>query len=69
MPPFTYFAVGPTVSYTLDYTGGVARSVEQQYALAEAEQHQLDAAYLAVTGQAVMQDARHRLGPCANCDH
>jgi len=54
IPPFTYFAVGPTVSYTLDYTGGVARSVEQQYALAEAERHQLDAAYLAITGQAVM---------------
>jgi NodT family efflux transporter outer membrane factor (OMF) lipoprotein len=53
--PFTYFAVGPTVSYTLDYTGGVARSVEQQYALAEVERHQLDAAYLTVTGHAVMQ--------------
>lgn len=55
IPPFTYFAVGPTVSYALDYTGGVARSVEQQYALAEVEQHQRDAAYLTVTGQAVMQ--------------
>jgi NodT family efflux transporter outer membrane factor (OMF) lipoprotein len=53
--PFTYFAVGPTVSYALDYSGGVARSVEQQYALAEVERHQLDAAYLTVTGQAVMQ--------------
>jgi NodT family efflux transporter outer membrane factor (OMF) lipoprotein len=53
--PFTYFAVGPTVSYTLDYTGGVARGVEQQFALAEVERHRLDAAYLAVTGQAVMQ--------------
>jgi len=55
IPPFTYFAVGPTVSYALDYTGGVRRGVEQQYALAEAEQHQRDAAYLSVTGQAVMQ--------------
>jgi NodT family efflux transporter outer membrane factor (OMF) lipoprotein len=55
IPPFTYFAVGPTVSYALDYTGGVARGVEQQYALAEVEQHQRDAAYLTVTGQAVMQ--------------
>jgi NodT family efflux transporter outer membrane factor (OMF) lipoprotein len=55
IPPFTYFAVGPTVSYTLDYTGGVARSVERRYALAEVERHQLDAAYLTVTGQAVMQ--------------
>ena len=55
IPPFTYFAVGPTVSYALDYTGGVARSVEQQNALAEVKRHQLDAAYLTVTGQAVMQ--------------
>jgi NodT family efflux transporter outer membrane factor (OMF) lipoprotein len=55
IPPFTYFALGPTVSYTLDYTGGVKRSVEQQYALAEVRRHQLDAAYLTVTGQAVMQ--------------
>jgi NodT family efflux transporter outer membrane factor (OMF) lipoprotein len=55
LPPFTFFAVGPTVSYTLDYTGGVARSVEEQRALAEVVRHQLDAAYLAVTGQAVTQ--------------
>ena len=55
IPPFTYFAIGPTVSYMLDYNGGVARGVEQQYAQAEVEQHQRDAAYLTVTGQAVMQ--------------
>jgi NodT family efflux transporter outer membrane factor (OMF) lipoprotein len=55
LPPFTYFAVGPTVSYTLDYTGGVGRSVEQQYALVQVKKHQLEAAYLTVTGQAVMQ--------------
>jgi NodT family efflux transporter outer membrane factor (OMF) lipoprotein len=55
LPPFTYFAVGPTVSYTLDYTGGIARGIEEQRAIAEVTQHQLDAAYLTVTGQAVMQ--------------
>jgi len=55
LPPFTYFAIGPTVSYTLDYSGGVARGIEQQYAMAEVARQQLDAAYLAVTGQAVMQ--------------
>jgi NodT family efflux transporter outer membrane factor (OMF) lipoprotein len=53
-PPFSYFAIGPTVSYTLDYTGGVARSIEQKYALADYQQQQLNAAYLAVTGNAVM---------------
>jgi len=55
LPPFTYFAIGPTVSYTLDYTGGIARGIEEQRAIAELTQHQLDAAYLTVTGQAVMQ--------------
>jgi len=54
-PPFTYFAVGATVSYALDYTGGIARSVEQQYAFAEYQRQQLNAAYLAVSGNAVMQ--------------
>jgi NodT family efflux transporter outer membrane factor (OMF) lipoprotein len=54
-PPFTYFAVGPTVSYTLDYTGGIARSVEQKQAQAEASRQQLDAAFLSVSGQAVLQ--------------
>ena len=54
-PPFTYFAVGPTVSYTVDYTGGIARSIEQQRAQAEAARQQLDAAFLSVSGQAVMQ--------------
>ncbi|HEV2702294.1 MAG TPA: efflux transporter outer membrane subunit [Steroidobacteraceae bacterium] len=55
LPPFTYYAVGPTVSYTLDYTGGIARTVEQQKALAEVQKHQLEAAYLTVSGQAVLQ--------------
>ena len=55
VPPFTYYAIGPTVSYTLDYVGGIARRGEQQYALAAVARHQMDAAYLTVTGQAVMQ--------------
>lgn len=57
-PPFTYFAIGPTISYSLDYTGGAARSVEQQYAWANYQRQQLKAAYLAVTGNAVMQSLR-----------
>jgi NodT family efflux transporter outer membrane factor (OMF) lipoprotein len=57
-PPFSYFAVGPSVSYVLDYTGGIARTVEQQYAFAEYQRQQLNAAYLTVTGNAVMQSFR-----------
>jgi len=55
IPPFTYFAVGPTVSYAVDYTGGVARGIERQFALSEVARQQMNAAYLTVTGQAVMQ--------------
>lgn len=54
-PPFSYFAVGPAVSYTLDYTGGAAKSIEQQQALREYRQWQLQAARLAVAGNVVIQ--------------
>jgi NodT family efflux transporter outer membrane factor (OMF) lipoprotein len=54
-PPFSYFSVGASISYSLDFTGGVGRSIEQQRALAEYRQHQLEAAELAVSGNAVLQ--------------
>jgi NodT family efflux transporter outer membrane factor (OMF) lipoprotein len=54
-PPFTYFSIGATVSYSLDYTGKIGRSVEQQQALAEYQQRQVEAAQLSVTGNAVNQ--------------
>jgi NodT family efflux transporter outer membrane factor (OMF) lipoprotein len=54
-PPFTYFSVGATVSYSLDYTGKLTRSIEQQRALAEYQQRQVEAAQLSVTGNAVNQ--------------
>lgn len=57
-PSFTYYAVGPTVSYDLDYTGGAERTVERQYALVDYRRQQLNAAYLAVTGNAVMESLR-----------
>lgn len=57
-PPFTYYSIGPTVSYALDYRGGVARSVEQQYAFTEYQRQQLNAAYLSVTGNAVVQSLK-----------
>ncbi|HKR34836.1 MAG TPA: efflux transporter outer membrane subunit [Steroidobacteraceae bacterium] len=54
-PPFTYFSIGATVSYSLDFTGNLTRSIEQQRALAEYQQHQVEAAQLTVTGNAVNQ--------------
>jgi len=54
-PPFTYFAFGTAVSYTFDYTGGVARSIEREQALAEYERQRLRAAQLSITGAIVQQ--------------
>lgn len=54
-PPFTYFSIGATVSYSLDFTGNLTRTIEQQRALAEYQQHQVEAAQLTVTGNAVDQ--------------
>ena len=54
-PPFTYFSVGATVSYSLDYTGKLTRSIEQQGTLADYQQRQVEAAQLTVTGNAVNQ--------------
>jgi NodT family efflux transporter outer membrane factor (OMF) lipoprotein len=54
-PPFTYYAFGPAVSYTLDYTGGVGRAIEQQQALAEYQQREWQAARLTVIGNVVQQ--------------
>ncbi|HXP13394.1 MAG TPA: efflux transporter outer membrane subunit [Stellaceae bacterium] len=56
-PPATFnvLSVGPTVSYSLDLFGKNRRLVEQQEALAERQRYELDAVYLALTGNAVSQ--------------
>ena len=50
VPPFTYEAFGASVSYTLDYDGALARSIEEQKALEQYQRSELDAAQLALTG-------------------
>jgi NodT family efflux transporter outer membrane factor (OMF) lipoprotein len=50
LPPFTFYSVGFGVSYLFDFAGGVRRTIEQQRALAQAQQHELDAAALALSG-------------------
>jgi NodT family efflux transporter outer membrane factor (OMF) lipoprotein len=55
VPPFTYLAVGATVRYTLDYTGGITRSVEQREALAQYQHSEVEAAYLSLTGNVALQ--------------
>ena len=55
LPPFTYYSVGASVSYVFGLAGGVRRTIEQQQALAEAQQHELNAAQLSLTGNVVLQ--------------
>jgi len=55
LPPFTYFSIGPAVSYAFDFAGGVRRTIEQQRALTEYQQHELEAAALSVSGNVAMQ--------------
>jgi len=54
-PAFNYFAVGPSVSYVFDYTGGQRRAVEQKRAEADYQAYQLQAAYLSLTGNVAQQ--------------
>ncbi|MFI4868814.1 MAG: efflux transporter outer membrane subunit [Steroidobacterales bacterium] len=55
LPPFTYYSIGPAVSYTFDFAGGVRRTIEQQRAYTEYRQRELDAAALSVSGNVAMQ--------------
>jgi NodT family efflux transporter outer membrane factor (OMF) lipoprotein len=48
--PFTYVSFGAGVSYTLDYDGAIARSIEEQMAFEQYERSELDAAQLTLTG-------------------
>jgi NodT family efflux transporter outer membrane factor (OMF) lipoprotein len=54
-PNFTLLQVGPTASYSLDLFGGIHSRVQQQAALADVQRYELGAAYLALTGNTVLQ--------------
>jgi NodT family efflux transporter outer membrane factor (OMF) lipoprotein len=55
LPAFTAYSVGVNVSYVLDYTGGVRRTIEEQRALAEEREHEVTAAHLSLTGNVALQ--------------
>jgi NodT family efflux transporter outer membrane factor (OMF) lipoprotein len=55
---YNIFQVGPTASYNLDLFGGVRRQVEERAAQADEQADQLDAAYVALTGNAVTEAIR-----------
>ncbi|HLI65069.1 MAG TPA: efflux transporter outer membrane subunit [Caulobacteraceae bacterium] len=54
-PEFNLYSVGAVVSYNLDLAGGQRRRVESLRATEEAQERELDAAYLTLTGQVVAQ--------------
>jgi NodT family efflux transporter outer membrane factor (OMF) lipoprotein len=53
--PFTYYSVGPQVSYLLDFAGGKRRGIEQQKALAKYQVYETKAAKLSLTGNVISQ--------------
>jgi NodT family efflux transporter outer membrane factor (OMF) lipoprotein len=55
IPPFSYYTVGPSLSYTLDLFGGTRRAVEEQKALALHQKYEYDAAALTVSGNVISQ--------------
>ncbi|RYY79014.1 MAG: efflux transporter outer membrane subunit [Moraxellaceae bacterium] len=55
IPPFTYYEAGPALSWSPDLFGGNKRSTEQQQAMANYQQYQLQAVYLQLTGNVVAQ--------------
>jgi len=52
---FNLYQLGATASYNLDVFGKTRRTIEREAALAEAQRHQLNAAYLTLTGNTVAQ--------------
>lgn len=50
IPPYTYYEIGPNLTYTLDLFGGTRRSIEKQQAMACYQWNEYQAAYLALTG-------------------
>lgn len=53
IPPFNYYEVGPSASWTPDLFGGAHRAIERQQALADYQTHEVDALYVALTGDTV----------------
>lgn len=55
IPPFTYYEAGPGASWSPDLFGGTRHAVEREQALARYRQHELNAAYLSLTGSVAAQ--------------
>jgi NodT family efflux transporter outer membrane factor (OMF) lipoprotein len=57
-PAFVLYSIGPAVTYAVSPWGQNRRAVEGATARAEAQAHQIDAAYLTITGNIAVQAAR-----------
>jgi NodT family efflux transporter outer membrane factor (OMF) lipoprotein len=71
VPPFTYYTVGPAVTFPLDIFGGMKRTVEEQTARREYQAYELNASYLSLTANVTAQaltvaSARAQLETVAN---
>ncbi len=55
IPPFSYYEVGPSISWAPDLFGAGHHAVDQQKAMAAYEAHRFDAAYLTLTGNTVAE--------------
>ena len=55
IPPFTYYEVGPSLSWTVDLFGGEQRRVERQQALAAYQGHAFEALEVVLSGNVVSQ--------------
>ena len=53
VPPFSYYEIGPALSWTPDLFGMQHHSVERQEAVAAYQAHRFEAAYLSLTGNVV----------------
>ncbi|MEJ1959766.1 MAG: efflux transporter outer membrane subunit [Nitrosomonadales bacterium] len=53
IPPFSYYEVGPSVSWTPDIFGGGQREVERQKAMANYQANETAAFYITLTGDTV----------------
>jgi NodT family efflux transporter outer membrane factor (OMF) lipoprotein len=53
IPPFSYYEIGPSVSWTLDIFGGGEREVERQKAMANYQTNVTAAFYITLTGDTV----------------
>jgi NodT family efflux transporter outer membrane factor (OMF) lipoprotein len=55
LPPFTFYSLGPSVSYLVDLNGAVRAGIARQQATVAYQRFQRDEAYLLLTGNVALQ--------------